>query len=206
MSKSKPTLSLVPKNATDDTQSLAYAKPERVKQEHAEPSIELSIEALYSTFRPSLFNYLLSLCPGGQEEAVDILHETYLRLLRLDDLGHLQQNPRAYVFTIATNLARDAMRRRSTRKTDAHDEFDELEFTSLEPTPTEVFDWGRSLERLKQSLSSLPELTRKIFVHSRFDEMTYTQIAQQLKISTRTVERHMSNAMRTLQNSFDDVL
>jgi RNA polymerase sigma-70 factor (ECF subfamily) len=41
---------------------------------------------------------------------------------------------------------------------------------------------------------------------SRFDELTYPEIAQNLNISTRTVERHMSAAFAALQHSLEDFL
>ncbi|RYG00151.1 MAG: RNA polymerase sigma-70 factor, partial [Chitinophagaceae bacterium] len=55
-------------------------------------------------------------------------------------------------------------------------------------------------------LLSLPEMTRRIFLLSRFDEMTYPEIARALDISTRTVERHMSTAFKVLQHSLEDLL
>lgn len=165
-----------------------------------------AVEVFYHTYRAGLFNYLVNICPGGQEEAFEILHETYIRLLKLDNLEHLEQSPRAYIFTIATNLSRDAMRRRASRKLDVHDEFNEMEFISAEPTPTELLDWTLSLDKLKQTLTNLPQLTRNIFLLSRFEEMSYPQIAEQLQLSTRTVERHMATAMKVLQKSFEDIL
>lgn len=187
MSTGKPTLSLV-SSATPTTET------------------ELSVESLYHAYKASLLSYLVGMVPGGKPEAQEILHETYVRLLRLDNLEHLRENPRAYIFTIATNLARDAMRRRTSRRLDAHEDIDELEFVSPEPSPVEVLDWNQSLERLKRSLLDLPVTTRQIFLLSRFDEMTYPQIADALGISTRTVERHMSSAMKALQHLIEDML
>lgn len=166
----------------------------------------LSVEALYHCYRHSLLNYLAGILPGGRQDAAEILHETYVRLLRQEDLTRLQENPRAYIFAIATNLVRDSLRRRSSRMFDAHVNFDELEFPSDESTPTRALDWEDSLNRLKQSLLELPVITRQIFLLSRFDELTYPQIADALNISTRTVERHMSSAIKALQHSLEDLL
>ncbi len=73
-------------------------------------------------------------------------------------------------------------------------------------TPTRALDWEQSLAQLKDALMRLPELTRKIFLLSRFDELTYPEIARTLNISTRTVERHMSTAFTALQHSLEDFL
>lgn len=166
----------------------------------------LTAETLYNTYRQSLLNYLTGMLPGGKQDALEILHETYIRLLRMEDLERISESPRAYIFTIATNLVRDFHRRRANQLINEHDEFDETKFPSDESTPVRALDWEQSLQRLKQSLLCLPELTRKIFVLSRFDEMTYPEIASALDISTRTVERHMSTAFKALQHSLEDLL
>jgi RNA polymerase sigma factor (sigma-70 family) len=166
----------------------------------------LTAEHLYNSYRASLLKYLIGLLPGGRQDALEILHETYIRLLQQEDLERIQQNPRAYIFTIATNLVTDWLRRRNSRRLDFHDSFDELEFPCDEMTPTRALNWEQSVAQLKQALMGLPLLTRQIFLLSRFDELTYPEIARELNVSTRTVERHMSNAFQALQHSLEDFL
>src|SRR5690606_24016949 len=96
------------------------------------------------------------------------------------------------------------IRRRNSRMLDAHVDIDEMELLSHASTPTEVLDWEKSLEKLKRSLMDLPVTTRQIFLLSRFEDMTYPQIAAALNISTRTVERHMSAAIKALHLSLED--
>jgi RNA polymerase sigma factor (sigma-70 family) len=199
MSSGKPTLTLVP--PIPDPSPV----PDPAQAAHLS-RMTLTVEGLYNTYHHSLLNYLIGLLPGGRQDAFEILHETYLRLLRMEDLQRLQENPRAYIFTIATNLVRDFIRRRTSRMQDAHIDFDEVELHSQDSTPTEVLDWEKSLDRLKRSLMDLPVTTRQIFLLSRFDELTYPQIAAALNISTRTVERHMSAALKALHLSFEDFL
>lgn len=202
MSSGKPNLTLVPSPVQPDA-AQSGSTPEQPMSSEA---IALTVEGLYNTYHHSLLNYLVGLLPGGRQDAFEILHETYVRLLRLDNLQRLQENPRAYIFTIATNLVRDFIRRRNSRMHDAHVDIDEIELHSQASTPTEVLDWEKSLERLKRSLMDLPVTTRQIFLLSRFDELTYPQIAAALNISTRTVERHMSAAIKALHHSLEDFL
>lgn len=192
---SKPTLILVSRLGPDQTGTPGEPPPE-----------SLTAENLYNTYRASLLKYLIGLLPGGRQDALEILHETYVRLLQQEDLERIQQNPRAYIFTIATNLVTDWLRRRNSRRQELHDSFDELEFPCDEMTPTRALSWEQSLAQLKQALMELPLLTRQIFLLSRFDELTYPEIARELNISTRTVERHMSSAFHALQHSLEDFL
>lgn len=160
-----------------------------------------TIEALYQRFQPVLLAYTAGLMPGGVQDAHEILQELYIRLLRLDDLSKLEQNPRAYLYTIATNLVRDQMRRQSARKFDQHVDISDVELASSDQNPPQSAGFSQTMGQLKQALLNLKPQTRQIFILSRFEEMTYPEIAEQLNISSRTVERHMSSALDQLQQA-----
>lgn len=59
---------------------------------------------------------------------------------------------------------------------------------------------------IHQSINLLPEKTRLIFTLSRYEEMTYRQIADQLNISVKAIEKHMGNALRSLRESLKEYL
>lgn len=56
------------------------------------------------------------------------------------------------------------------------------------------------LERIEASVQRLPEKCRIVFRMSREDGKTYKQIAAELEISEKTVEQHMSKAIRHLRS------
>jgi len=172
----------------------------------AADSGRLLVEDLYRIHRGALCNYVARMLPGGPQEVDVILQETYVRLLRLDDLQQLRDNPRAYIFTVATNLVRDSLRRHMRRRGDFHERFEEGEHESREPSPQGRAEWQQSLQQLKLALLQLKPLTRKVFLLSRFEEMTYPEVAAALSISTRSVERHMSTALKHLQKELNDIL
>jgi len=161
------------------------------------------VAELYEQYRQALLNYLISIMPGGRQDASEVLHETYIRLLRRENLDGLEENPKAYIFAVATNLVRDNMRSRRSRREEAHVSYNELEFESesQEMTPVRAANWEESMALLKQALMALKPQTRQVFLLGRFEEMTCPEIAVALKVSTRTVERHMSAACKALQNS-----
>ena len=61
-------------------------------------------------------------------------------------------------------------------------------------------DLTRSVERV---LLSLPEKTQQVFRLSRFDCLTIPEIADQLKVSEKTVQYHLGNALRTLRTNLN---
>jgi RNA polymerase sigma-70 factor (ECF subfamily) len=66
-----------------------------------------------------------------------------------------------------------------------------------------IEDEGHFIEELQDqiqlALQSLPEKCRLVFEMSRFQDMKYKDIAQQLSISEKTVEAHMGKALKSLR-------
>lgn len=54
-------------------------------------------------------------------------------------------------------------------------------------------------KELDLSLSRLPERCKEVFELSRFENLSYAEIADKLSISSKTVEGHISKALRQLR-------
>lgn len=55
-------------------------------------------------------------------------------------------------------------------------------------------------------VSSLPPQCQRVFILSRVKGITNSEIAEQLEISKRTVETHISNALSTLREKLGDLM
>jgi RNA polymerase sigma-70 factor (ECF subfamily) len=53
--------------------------------------------------------------------------------------------------------------------------------------------------KLEKALEKLPPIRRKVFRMSRLEEKSYLEIANELSISTKTVENHISLAIKQLR-------
>lgn len=60
--------------------------------------------------------------------------------------------------------------------------------------------------KIREALNELPEQCRTIFQLSRFEEMKYREIADQLDISIKTVENQMGKALKQLRLKLVDFL
>lgn len=66
---------------------------------------------------------------------------------------------------------------------------------------------GKELEQqIRRALNDLPEQCRTIFQLSRYQELKYREIADQLNISVKTVEAQMGKALRILRLRLADFL
>ena len=59
---------------------------------------------------------------------------------------------------------------------------------------------------IQETLSGLPAQCRKVFELSRFREMKNKEIAEELNISVRTVEGHISKGIKTFKTALKDYL
>jgi len=63
-----------------------------------------------------------------------------------------------------------------------------------------------SLERLvEKAINELPEQCRKAFELSRYNELKYKEIADKMGISVKTVETHISHALKILRITLKDL-
>lgn len=71
-------------------------------------------------------------------------------------------------------------------------------------------DAGMDVEELsialQQALALLPEKTRQVFQMSRFDQKSASEIAEQLGLTQRAVEYHITQALRLLRLHLKDYL
>jgi RNA polymerase sigma-70 factor (ECF subfamily) len=59
---------------------------------------------------------------------------------------------------------------------------------------------------IEQAINDLPDQCREIFSLSRFDELSYDEIAQKLGLSINTVRTQMSRALQKLRESLKEYL
>lgn len=55
--------------------------------------------------------------------------------------------------------------------------------------------------RLRNNIEALPPQRRTVFMMSRYEHMSNTEIAVKLNISVRTVEKHIELALKDLRRS-----
>lgn len=61
-------------------------------------------------------------------------------------------------------------------------------------------------EKIRTAIETLPHETRQVFELSRYEDMTYDEIAKRLGISVNTVKYHIKNAIRLLYSQLEPYL
>jgi RNA polymerase sigma factor (sigma-70 family) len=146
----------------------------------------------YEDFKARLTRQL-----GSEDLASESLHETWLRLHRLDD-ARAVRNPPAYLLRVAVNIAMDSLRAESRRARRSEIKA-ALEVADHAPGPAQEAEARFEFEAFEQAFKELPERRRAILFASRLEGLTHQMIAKQFGISKRTVQYELERAVVHLE-------
>ena len=137
------------------------------------------------------------LAAAGAEagEVEDLVQETFIRAFRAIDSWRGDAAFRSWLFTIASNLLRDAYRRRKGKT-----------MVGLEDQPLAAGDdpdarlEGKEAERrLRQGLETLPRLQREVFLLRAQQGLDYDSIAKSLSTTPGSARVHYHHAVKKLK-------
>jgi RNA polymerase sigma-70 factor (ECF subfamily) len=127
-------------------------------------------------------------------DADDAVQEVFTKLAQRANIVEIEKIE-AYIFEIAANVVTDHFRRSVSRRTNAHEEYDDSLHAGEDFSPERLYLGKEALLRLIQSLDELPERTRHIFILARLEHLTYPEISKRLCVSVSAVEKHMVKAI-----------
>jgi len=84
-------------------------------------------------------------------------------------------------------------------------EIDALRIISEEPGPERQATARQEFERLWRALCALPKQCRRAFQLQSFEDRSRREIAEQMGISERTVEKHLAKALLRVAVAMEEV-
>jgi RNA polymerase sigma-70 factor (ECF subfamily) len=159
--------------------------------------------ALFEQLHVPVFRYLLRKTrDSGQAE--DITQETFLRLFRRLREDRRLDNPKAWLFTVANNLAIDVSRHESHIRDLDETTWKRIEESrsGLQADPEKLMLQRERLDRLHVAVLNLTSLQREC-LHLRAEGLRYREIAGLLEISPSTVMDAVRRATVKLAREFD---
>lgn len=147
---------------------------------------------------------------GDKMVAEDIVLESLMCYWETRSTLQSNSNIRSYVLTIVKNKCLNFLNHQRIRQ-NAEDYLQQTEeweldlhINSLEAfDPSSVF--SKEIQRIvEETLEQLPEQNRLIFMKSRYDNLTHKQIAEEMGLSTKSIEFHITKALKALRIALKD--
>ena len=140
---------------------------------------------------------------GSGQDVEDVVQDVYVRLARQDGLlekvAASSGSTRSYLYTIANNLVVDRQRHSVMARKHGLTEVTELPERAVHQTPERAIVADQELERVKAVLMKLAPMRRQAFVLSRFRHMSYRQIAIEMDIKPKRVEKYIASVLAVLR-------
>lgn len=159
-----------------------------------------AFNTVYWRYSPKVYNTVLYLL-NDSDAAEDIVQELFLTIWERRGQIQPELNFEAYIATIARNLAYNYVRKAFHNNQSVEDINDSNLITNSDEGTIEA----ESLrEYIFNVISSFPEMRRKVFIMSRFENLSHAEIAEKLTISERTVDVHIYHALKELRKVLGD--
>src|SRR5918992_1775424 len=160
-------------------------------------------ETVLATHHAEIYRYLLRVT-GRVGDADDLSQEAFLRAWRAYGGLPADANVRAWLFTIATNLARNHFRAERRRRT-AHEavRLTRTETDGTDPDGQALYNEARA--RLEQVVAALPLKQRLAFVMRKVHDLDYDAIARSLDCSAESARAHVFQALRKIRRGLDSL-
>ena len=134
--------------------------------------------------------------------AEDLVQETFMRVLRRIDSYRYPRPFKAWLYAIATNIARDHYKRADTRHTIAMPEESHMVIEYTRPEE-EILNSDEQAQ-VAARLSNLPDHQREAVIVRYYHEMPLKDIAEILEVPVGTVKSRLSLGLRNLRNLMED--
>lgn len=161
---------------------------------------EDAFKYLYKLYYSEMCNYASNLC-GNDELAKDIVQHIMIKVWKKGASLNVSISLKSYLFKSVFNHFIDTQRRiiKETKKIDRLKQEALLEYSEI--TSEEIENRHRLID---EEIEKLPKQCKEVFLLGKKDGLKYKEIADKLNISVKTVERHMSIALKKLRKKLND--
>jgi RNA polymerase sigma-70 factor (family 1) len=164
---------------------------------------EVVFEKIFKDYYERLCNYANTMM-NDMDEAEEMVQSTFLTLWEKRENIDIHTSVKSYLYQAVHNQSLNRIKHYQVRR--AHNEHLKYHSDVLTDDSSQHV-LGEELEQqINAAIESLPPQCQTVFRLSRFENLTYAEISEQLNISVKTIENHMGKALRILRERLRDYL
>lgn len=148
------------------------------------------------------FNPLRSFCKKlvhVNEVAEELVSEVFFKIWNNRKAIVIASSPKSYLYTAVRNISFDHLRKEKR--------YSLTNLESVLAVPCDYFDpqkrseFSELQESVDRAIAKLPKQCRLVFQMSREQGLRYSEIAERLNLSVKTIETQMGRALKSLRKS-----
>jgi RNA polymerase sigma factor, sigma-70 family len=159
---------------------------------------EKAFEEIFKNFHHGLYHFILGKT-NSHDIANEIVQITFIKLWNNRTKLKKEISLSKQIFRIAKNTFIDEYRRSNSKHNVDLDEVKE-ELVSLDDV--EALGLKDTQQRLYQLIEAMPPMRREVFYMSRIMQFSHKEISSRLSLSSKTIENHISLAIKHLKIFF----
>lgn len=155
-------------------------------------------EALFRTMYPKVKAFAAKILQS-EDDAEDIAEDIFVKLLNDFQAWENPETRNSFIYTLTRNHIFNFLKHKAIeQKFQAEKEINLSDYYEESEIHNSLY--AKELKLLVElTIKNMPKQRRKIFVMSRFQKKTHAEIAEELDLSVRTVERHVYLALKELK-------
>jgi RNA polymerase sigma-70 factor (ECF subfamily) len=158
---------------------------------------ESALRTLFEIYAEPLLDFAFGFI-GDESASEDVVQEVFINVWR----NRIRLNPelslRAYLYKAVRNQALKVLRHAKVER-GATEYLQSLYYST--DNPDEEYHHAELTVLLDRTIQELPERCRTVFLMSKFDGLSYQEIADVLDISINTVKTQMGRAFTTIRRN-----
>lgn len=156
-----------------------------------------AFQQLFDFYHEDIFRFLRFKL-NDSDTAEDIMQDVFVKVWEKRHTLRDNVSIKSFLFTIANRSALNHIRHsKIVMKFQAEHQYN----SPASESPYLEFERTETHRLIVHAIADLPEKPRTAFLMSRFQDLTYNEVAQKLHISVKTVECHIGKALRLLRES-----
>lgn len=164
---------------------------------------ETAFEMIFKTYYEPLCNYAFTFILD-RDEAEEIVQATFLNVWEKRGTIAIETSLKAYLYRAIRNSCLNVIKHTNIKRKHAAETVF-VSDKSHEAVSQSVIS-SELDQKIGDALMVLPEQCRLVFRMSRFEDLKYAEIAEQLNISIKTVENQIGKALKIMREELKEYL
>jgi RNA polymerase sigma-70 factor (family 1) len=158
----------------------------------------LAFNTLYKEYSSRLYHFAFGYLKS-EEEAEEVVQEVFTRIWESRRDLKEELSFKSFLFTIAFNI----IRKHFGTKAQISEYFRSVKGDDSDAHTSQKITYDSLHQYITELVDRLPDRRKTIFIKSRFEGLSVKEIAEQLKISHKTVENQLTEALKFIRTNLN---